>query len=155
MNSALAIRLRGENDKMATPKTKEEALQHMRLIWLSLVIAIPLYIYAGRLIGRVSWLGFSNTGKICVILGALNLLSFFWFLQKRYLPAFGEFRNQPENIQVVRRWMLSWMALVCNAHSIALFGLVFWMSGKTLQQSLPFFLIGALLVLSLWPRDAR
>jgi len=127
----------------------------MRFLWASFCVSIPLYIYAGRLVGASGSLRFPNAEKILVVLGALSLLSFFWFWKKQYLPALDDLRNQPENIRAIQRWRTYWTILACVANSVAVLGLIFWMAGKTLQQSLPFFVAGFLLLLLLWPRTPR
>lgn len=138
---------------MAAPKTREEALRQMRLVWFCFVISIPLYVYVGETMPGFLWLSFPNAGRTFVILAALNLFSFSWVLRKRYFPDAAVVRTEPETMRAVRRWMTSWTILICNANSVVLIGLAFRMGGKTLQQSLPFYVIGALLILSLWPRQ--
>lgn len=138
---------------MAVPRTKEQALRQMRSMWFALLVSIPIYIYAGGIVGRVSWLRFRSAGMIFIVLAALNLLAFSWALRKRYLPAKRSVERQPENADAVRRWMSSWTIVLCNANALIVFGFAFWMGGKTLGQSLPFFVLGSLLILSLWPRQ--
>jgi hypothetical protein len=138
---------------LAAPKTKEEALRQMRFVWCAFIVSIPLYFYCGEMAQRISWLGFSNAGTVFVVLGALSLLSFSRTLRRRYLPALRVFRSQPENVDAVKRWMNSWTVLICIANSEIVSGFAFWMGGKTWQQSLPFFVIGSVLILSLWPRQ--
>jgi hypothetical protein len=124
----------------------------MRLIWLAFLISILLYVYIGDTMAGISWLTFSNGGKSFILLSALGLLSFVLFRKKRYSAALEFAKQQPENIHAVRGWMNSWIVLLSIAESEALFGLCFRMGNKTLQQSLPFYAVGFLLTLSLWPR---
>jgi Na+/melibiose symporter-like transporter len=138
---------------VAVPRTKEQALRQMRSMWFAFVVSIPLYIYAGCIVGRVSWLGFRSAGMIFIVLAALNLLAFSWALRKRYLPAKRTLKRQPENADAVKRWMSSWTIVLCNANSLIVLGFAFWMGGKTLRQSLPFFVFGSILILLLWPRQ--
>lgn len=125
----------------------------MRSMWFAFIVSIPLYIYVGSIVGWVSWLGFRSAGMIFIVLAALNLLAFSWALRKRYLPAKRAVERQPENADAVKRWMNSWTIVLCNANSLIVLGFAFWMGGKTLGQSLPFFVLGFLLILSLWPRQ--
>ena len=124
----------------------------MRTMWLVLVISIPAYLYAGKLVQGISWLKFQDAGKTFVALAALELLAFSWVLGKRFIPARRSLRSQPGSADAVKRWMSSWTILLCNAHSVIIFGFAFWMGDKTLRQSLPFFVIGSVLMISLWPR---
>jgi hypothetical protein len=136
---------------LAIPRTREEALLQMRLVWLAFVVSVPLYVFIGE-ITRSSWLNFSNAGKVFIGLGALNLLSFTWVLRNRYSSALRPALTQPDNVAVVKRWMTSWTIAVCNANAVLVFGLAFRMGDKTLRQTLPFYVVGSILILSLWPR---
>lgn len=124
----------------------------MRLIWFSMIVSILLYVYISEMVRSISWLNFSHAGTLCAILAICNLYSFSWFRTKRYDPALRAIQSQPENIQTVRFWVNRWIVLLCVAESEALFGFAFQMGGKTLQESLPFYAVGFLLVLWLWPR---
>lgn len=137
---------------MAVARTKEQALRQMRSMWFAFIVSIPLYIYAGDVIGRISWLRFRSAGGILIVLAALNLLSFSWALRKRYLPAKRTVERQPEDADAVKRWVSSWTIVLCNANSLIVLGFAFWMGGRTMVQSLPFFVFGSLLILLLWPR---
>jgi len=127
----------------------------MRFMWFSFIISIPLYVFLGEAMPGLSWLSFPNAGKAFVILAVLNLLSFSWALRKRYSPALANLRSQPEKIQAVKRWTTYWIILLCSANSITVIGLAFRMGGKTLQQTLPFYVVGSVLTFSLWPRQVR
>lgn len=138
---------------LAAARTKEEALQQMRFIWFAFIVSIALYVWIGETMPGFSWLTFDNAGKAFFILAVLNLVSFSWAWRKLYSPALAVIRSHPENIRAVKRWMSSWIILLCNAESLAVFGLAFRMGDKTLQQSSPFYVVGLLLTLWLWPRQ--
>jgi hypothetical protein len=138
---------------LAAPRTKEEALQYMRFTWFAFIVSIVLYVWIGETMPGFSWLNFAKAGEIFVILGVFNLLSFLWARRKLYSPALEVIQSQPENVRAVRRWMSSWIVLLCIAQSETLFGLAFRMGDKTLQQSLPFYVVGSVLTLWLWPRQ--
>jgi hypothetical protein len=137
---------------LATPRTKEEALQQIRIVWCAFILTIPLYIYAGHVFGTISWLSFPNAGKLFIILAVLNLWSYGWTWRSRYSPARSTFQDEPEDIDAVRRWNGSWVVLISVAQCQSLFGFALQMGGKTLEQSLPFYAAGAILTLWLWPR---
>jgi uncharacterized protein (DUF1684 family) len=136
---------------LAIPKTREEALLQMRLVWLAFVVSVPLYVFIGETT-QYSWLNFRNAESIFVVFGALNLLSFTWILRNRYSPSLRDALTQPDNPVIVRRWMTSWMIAVCNANALLVTGLILRMGGKTLRQTLLFWVVGTILILSLWPR---
>jgi hypothetical protein len=136
---------------VAPPKTRKEALRQMRYIWGAEIIAIALYVLIGE-ISTVSWLGFPNAGKIFILLGIADCFYFFWWVRKRYSSASDVVRRQPEDIRSVRRWTNSWVTLICLAQSEALWGLAFRLGHKTLEETLPFYVLASLLTLWLWPR---
>jgi hypothetical protein len=138
---------------LEAPKTQEQALQQMRLYWAAFAVTIPIYLFAGTTSFRISWLNFQNSGKIFVALAALNLCAFSWALRKLYLPAKQRLQQNPENAAAVKRWMSSWMVLVCDAGAMSLYGFAFWTGNKTLKQSSPFFVIELVLMIFLWPRS--
>jgi hypothetical protein len=125
----------------------------MRLTWLSFIVSVALIVWAGETMPGFSWLAFPNAGKIFVILAVFYILSFFLFWRNRYSPALGAIRSQPEDVHAVRRWMSSWTVLLCMANAETLFGFALRMGGKTLQQCLPFYVLGSFLILWLWPRQ--
>jgi len=138
---------------LAVPKTKEEALRHMRLTWLSFVASFALIVWTGETTHGFSWLAAPSAGKTIVILAVSYILSFLFIWRKRYSAALMAVRSQPDDMRAVRRWTAYWSILLCAAMSGAIFGCAVRMGGKTLQQSLPFYMTGALLILWLWPRQ--
>ena len=138
---------------MAAPRTKEDALQKMRFIWTAYIVTILLYVYMGETVPGYSWLNFSFAGKTFIVLSILDFCCFLWAWRKLYSPALDAIQKRPENIDAVRRWMTTWIILICIAECEALFALACRLGGKTLQQSLPFYLVGLLLTLWLWPRE--
>ena len=124
----------------------------MRRLWFTLIASFALFVWIGETMPGYPWFAFPSAGKIFVILAVLNLVSLSWFWRKRYSPALGAIRSQPKDIDAVRRWNSSWTVLVCMANAEIVFGFAFRMGGKTLQQTLPFYLLGVLLYLCFWPR---
>lgn len=124
----------------------------MHFIWFAILISILLYVYVGETLPAFGWLNFQNVGKIFVILAVLNLISFFFYRKKRYRAALQLAKEQAQSLPVVRRWMNYWIILLCIAESEAILGVCFRMGNKTLQQALPFYAVGFVLILSLWPR---
>jgi hypothetical protein len=124
----------------------------MRLVWFNLIVSFVLFVWIGETMPGISWLAFPNAGKTFVILAVFDIVSLFWSWRKRYSPALGAVRSQPKDIDAVRSWKGSWTVLVCMANAEIAFGFAFRMGGKTLQQTLPFYVFGALVFLWLWPR---
>lgn len=139
-------------DSLVAPRTKEEALYQTRVIWLSLLVSMLLYVYIGETTPDLSWLHFLTSGKTLIALSILCLFNFLLFWHKRYSQALHAVQTEPENIRLIKRWMNYWVILVCLAESEALFGLALRLGGKRLQQALPLYLVALLLMLCLWPR---
>ena len=126
----------------------------MRVMWFAFIMSVVLYIYIGVTVkSSFSWLGFKNAGTIFVVLSAFEVFYFLLAWRKFYQPAMEFIRNQPEDVHAVGRLMVGWIILLAAAESEILFGFVFWMGNKTFKQSLLFFVLGVLMLLSLWPRQ--
>jgi hypothetical protein len=138
--------------ELADPRTREGVLWQIRVVWLCFAISIALYVWIGETTTGPTWLMFHNAGITFVVLAVLSVLSFSWFRRKRYSSALRFIQQQPENILAVRDWRDSWIVLLCIAESETLFGFAFRIGSKTLKQSLPLYVVGALMTLSLWPR---
>jgi hypothetical protein len=139
---------------LAAPRTREEALSYMRLVWFSVVASFALVVWAGETLPRISWLASPGARTMIAALAAFYALSFLFIWRKRYSCSLRAVRSQPEDMRAVRRWMTYQITLLCIANSGALFGFAFRMGGTTLQQILPFYVTGSLLILWLWPRQA-
>ena len=124
----------------------------MRLMWITFLVSILLYVYIGETMPGFEWLNFRHAGKTFVTAAVLDVLLFFWYRTKRYRAAVDLAKAHPEDFRAVRRWMTHWMILLCIAESEAVYGICLRMGNKTLQQSLPLYGVGFLLTLSLWPR---
>ena len=77
----------------------------MRRMWFGIIISIPLYVYMGESLKRISWLEFRNAGKLFLVLSVLCLGEFLWFRTKRYSGALQAAKRQPDDIGAVRLWM--------------------------------------------------
>lgn len=139
---------------MAAPTTKEEALLQLRLTWFAFVVSVVLYVYIGEtMAASFSWLGFNNARKILGVLSILDFFYFLWAWRKFFRPAVELIRKQPEDVRAVKRWIFGWTVLVTISESEILLGFTLWMGNKSLMESLPIFVLGSLMLLSLWPRQ--
>jgi len=136
---------------MAVRVTKEQTLRTMRVIWFAFIMSVVLYIYVCKMIRPSSPSGAETT--LFVVPAVLDLLSFLWIRFKRYAPALQSLQSQPEDVRAVAKWRVFLVALLAMAEAEILFGVVSWMLNGIFRQSLPFFVLGSLLLLSLWPRQ--
>jgi len=88
---------------MAPPKTKEEALQQMRLIWLAFLVSVLLYLYIGYAMPPFPWLEFRHAQATISVLSVLDLVNFVWFRVKRFPSALQSAQAQPQDIHAIRR----------------------------------------------------
>ena len=140
---------------MAAPVTKEGALQQLRVLWFVWVVTIALYVWVGEMVSGIPWLDFPNARTVFTLVGIASLVGFVWFRQRKYSESLEALRSQPDDIHAIRRWINSWLVLACVAEIEAVFGLVMRLGGHALQQSLPFYVVGLLLTLWMWPQLAR
>ena len=120
----------------------------MRVMWFAFIVSVVLYIYVCMMIKPSSPSG--ATMALFIVPAALDLLLFFWIRIKRYAPAL---QSQPGDVRAVGKWRVYWVLLLALAEAEILFGVVSWMLNGIFKQSLPFFVLGSLLLLSLWPRQ--
>lgn len=137
---------------VARVKTKQQALLQLRLMWFSILAAVPLYLYALQFTLGISWLHFRHATEVFSALSALDLFSFFWLWQKRYLPSVEKMRAYPDDVRAIERWVQSVTILLSLGESEAVFGVALCLGGRTLKQSSPFFVVGVVLILLMWPR---
>ena len=136
----------GRESLMSAPRTVDEVLSHMRLVWFSVVAAFVLVVWSGETLPGISWLAFPAARTTIGIVAVFYALWFLFIWKTRYSPALRAVRSQPEDMRAVIRWMTYRTALLCIAMSAALFGFAFRMGGKTLRVSLPFYVTGFLFV---------
>lgn len=137
---------------MAPPKTKEETLRQMRLIWFAFLASIPLYVYVAT-VTNFDWLNIRNAGTIFDILGILDVLYFGGIRISLYARAQKAAQGHSEDMRAVRRWMVFWIILVSIADAEALFGVCLQAAKNTLRPAVPFYAVAFVLLLSLWPRQ--
>lgn len=139
---------------MAAPTTKEEALRKMRLMWFAFLMAVVVYLYIGATVRTMTvsppWVDYPKT---LIGLAVLDLFLFLLVLFQRYFPSLQNLRSQLDDPRAVRLWQVHWTVLATLALCQTLYGLMFWMGNKTFMQSLPFFILGSIMLLSLWPRQ--
>jgi hypothetical protein len=131
--------------------TKEQALRSMRVMWFAFIVSVVLYLYIGTTLSLKP----TSTASMTLFAApaALDFLSFLWFRFKRYVPALRELRSRLNDVGTIRRYMTYWIILVAMAEAEALFGLACWMVNGKFMPCLPFFVLGSLLLLWLWPRQ--
>lgn len=96
---------------MAPPKTREETLRQMRMLWFAYLATIPLYIYAGKLT-NFDWLHFQNAVSILAFLGILDLIYFAFLRSRQFARASDAVRIEPGNMHTITRWRISWTILL-------------------------------------------
>lgn len=134
-------------------RSKEEALQKLRTLWVMFLITIGLYAYAGELTPGFRWLRFAYAFEVFSALAILNIFYIVLMRRKLFLPASQSLASQPDDPRAIRRWYASQVILLASAECMPIFGVALRLGGETLNQALPFYVAGALLLLLLWPRQ--
>ncbi len=149
-----ARRVLCEELKLPIPfRTKEEAIQKLRTLWVMLLITIGLYAYAGELAPGFRCLRFAYAFEVLSALAILNIFYIVLMHRKLFLPALQRLVSQPDDSLAIRRWYASQVILFTSAECTPLFGLALRLRGKPLNLVLPFYVAGAVLLLLLWPRQ--
>lgn len=136
-----------------SPATMEGTLRSLRVIHVTLIISILLYVEVMHLIpGRYSeWLNY----RLLYEFGALSLacLASGQAMRARELPgAFETLRVNPNDKRALERWRFGVIVGDTLAEAVALYGFAIHMLGGTNRQVAPFFVAAMAAMIVWWPR---
>jgi hypothetical protein len=137
---------------MVARVTKEQALRNMRVMWLAFLMSVVLYLYVGTTLSLKPTTPAASM-TLFAAPAVLDFLFFVWFRFKRYAPALRNLESQPDDVRAIGRCMTYWIILLAFAEAQVLFGLACWLVNGRFMPCLPFFVLGSILLLSLWPRQ--
>lgn len=100
----------------------------------------------------------SGLGKIEIViallaLGCLN--SVFYFDRKYVRKAEALLTDRPADEGAIKRWRLGYIVIYAASLAVALYGLVLHFCGAPVAHIVPFFAVGALLIIWFRPRARR
>jgi hypothetical protein len=132
--------------------TIDGTLRYLRIFHGALFIAVFAYAFlmfwlpngGGSPLDRVF---FRSVAVMCVAIACVA----FWYRAKLLGPAFEKLRSQSDAPDALANWRKGVITSATLAESIALFGLAIHLLGGTNAQAIPFFVVGAVLIVIWWP----
>lgn len=128
------------------------ALKSLRIVQLAMLASIVAYGIAGQIVGPGPRavnpaLNYGFTTMAIMIVGVI-------FVVRRtlVLPAADNLAAHPDDSLALNHWKAGYLATYVLCEVLALFGLVLRISGGNLQQSLPFYIGGFVLLFFFAPR---
>jgi len=131
---------------------KESTLKAVRTIHGSMLAAVLLLALTAE---RLSGTSESAERIFVVVIGVLSILevSLALFFRKTFVIASTErLRIQPSDTDALTRWKIGSILVSGFSLTVAMFGFVLRVLGAPLSQSLPFYVLAAVLLLLWWPR---
>jgi hypothetical protein len=133
-----------------------KSLSTLRIVRLCVLIAVALYFVESiRLpVSRHT----TGLGKIEIVIALLALgcvNSVFYFDRKYVRKAEALLIDRPADERAIRRRRLGYMVIYAASLAVALYGLVLHLCGAPIAHIVPFFAVGALLIVWFRPRAQR
>jgi hypothetical protein len=133
----------------------DRALKELRLLQACLLVTIPLYVYAGEVLGSAKPKDIRRLGLFLVLLAALNI----WYVlsdgRRAVAKASDILRSRGEDALAIRRWYGANVVSLASSEPLALYGLILRIFGGALLQAVPFYACALLLLLVSTPRRVR
>lgn len=128
------------------------ALKSLRIVQLGMMGSIVAYAVAGQIAGPAPrainpTLNYAFTTLAVLIVGVI-------FVVRRtlVLPSADNLAAHPDDSLALNHWKTGYQATYVLCEALALFGLVLRFSGGNVQQSLPFYIGGFVLLFFFGPR---
>jgi hypothetical protein len=128
------------------------ALKSLRIVQFAMMGSIVAYAIAGEIVGSAHRpanpaLDYAFTTMSVLIVGVI-------FVVRRtlVLPSADNLAAHPDDALALNHWKSGYLATYVLCETLAVFGLVLRFSGGNMQQSLPFYVGGFVLLLFFAPR---
>ena len=129
----------------------DSAVQRSRIVHLAILVTIPLYAFAGEMIGPPPGdVGFLYKILVAAAMADLGLFTFFRITMLRSAEEILAVR--PDDAATLGRWLAANIVTFMLCETIALFGLVIRFLGGDLVKAGPFYGVALLLLLLVFPR---
>lgn len=122
-------------------------LKKLRLLQACLLATIPLYVYAGEVLGPAKPKDVKPIGLFLVLLAALNIWSVLSGGRRAVAKASNVLRSCGDDALAMRRWFGANVVSLTSSEPLALYGWILRIFGGTLLQSVPFYACALLLLL--------
>jgi F0F1-type ATP synthase membrane subunit c/vacuolar-type H+-ATPase subunit K len=130
-----------------------QALKILRMIRWSLLASIVLYSVVGEKVSAARGRIDPSLTYLFTTLGVAVVGAIFVVRRTLVLQAAESLGAHPEDSLSLNHWRTGYIVTYVLCEALALFGLVQRILGGTLQQSIPYYLSGFVLLIFLWARQ--
>jgi len=132
------------------------ALKEMRRLHAALLVTMPLYIYAGEVLGPTKPRDITKIELLSLVaLVALNAWAVLRTYRRRLRPARELLQAGTTDTKAISQWKAANTILLTTCEPIALYGLALRVWGGTLAQVAPFYACASFLLLVFTPRRSH
>lgn len=140
---------------MTADTTFDSALKKMRVLYVALLVEIPVFVYAGEVMGPRTPKNITRPGILLAALAIYNT----WFVlvasRRALRKASVALSSHPDDTSAIRRWRITTSLSLTASLPLALYGWVLRVMGGTFLQALPLYACGLLLLLVSTPRRVQ
>jgi hypothetical protein len=133
----------------------DSPLKKLRLMQACLLVTIPLYVYAGEVLGPAKPKEIKRLTLFLVLLAGLNVWCVLSGARRAVAKASDVLRSRGEDALAIRRWYGANVVSLASSEPLALYGFILRIFGGTLVQAVPFYACALLLLLISTPRRVQ
>jgi F0F1-type ATP synthase membrane subunit c/vacuolar-type H+-ATPase subunit K len=131
------------------------ALSILRAVQWAMLASILLYVLVGQLAGPVARALDPSLSYLFATLGVAIVGIIFVVRRTLVFRAAASLATQPEDILSLNQWRTGYVATYALCEALALFGLILRFVGGNLQQAMPYYLGGFVLLFFFRPRQPQ
>ena len=130
----------------------DSALKETQTLHAVLLLTIPLFIYAGEVLGPAKTKDVKKIGLFLVVLAILNAWSVLSTYPRRVREAREALRSRPDDTRAVIRWRAASIASLAACEPLALYGVALRVWGGTFLEAAPFYACALIMLLAFTPQ---
>ena len=131
------------------------ALSILRAVQWAMLASIVLYVLVGQLAGPVTRALDPSVSYLFATLGVAIVGIIFVVRRTLVFRAEASLATQPEDILSLNQWRTGYVATYALCEALALFGLILRFVGGNLQQAMPYYLGGFVLLFFFRPHQPQ
>lgn len=130
----------------------DSSLKKARTLQAVLLLTIPLFVYAGEVMGRVKTKYVKEIGIVLVALAVFEIWSLSSWRRRRLRAALEALRSRPDDTKALIDWYGVNVASLAACEALAFYGWVLRVLGSTFLQAAPFYASALVLLLAFTPQ---
>ncbi len=131
----------------------KDALRTLRLVQIAMLASVVLYAVVGELVGRNRGDGNPVLNYVLTTIGVAIVGMILVVRRTLVLRSAQSLATHPDDGLSLNHWKSGYVATYALCEALALFGLILRLTGFSLQQSVPFYVGGFVLLFFFGPRQ--